>query len=373
MRESNLVPLTSGRNPTQHERHMERGIILDRGPGPGPDLTEREAAVLRLLVETHIREAQPIGSHHLVRNCGLKVSPATVRATMCSLAEKGFLDSPHASSGKEPTCAGFRYYVDNLMPSVDPSARVRALLEDALRRQIADRDERLSLLAQLIGQVCRQLGIVLVTHEEVWRITHIEILPLTPRRIVIVLGLEQETVRTLVVQFSKDLSADDLSHLRAVLGEWMLGRRIHEARSALEDHVRPALRRCGEDLAIVAEEMKQILAYRPEADLIVGPAGDIAMQAEFSRGERLRELLRLLESQRPIVRSLTSPSRPGKVHVRIGAENSEPELQEMSVVSCRIREDRGLVVLGLLGPMRMNYPQAIATLAWLGERLEEVI
>jgi heat-inducible transcriptional repressor len=351
---------------------MERGIILDSGPGPGPDLTEREASVLRLVVETHIREAQPIGSHHLVRGCGLKVSAATVRGVMSTLAEKGLLDCPHASSGKEPTGAGYRYYVDHLMPSIEPSPRAQALFEEAMQRQVADRNEWLSVLAQIIGQVCRQLGIILVTHEEAWRITHIEILSLTSRRIVVVLGLEQESVRTLVVDLAKDLSADDVAKLRSVLAEWMLGRRIYEARITLENHVRPVLLRCGEDLAVVAEEMKKVLADRPASDLIVGPPGEIAMQAEFSRGERLRELLRLLQEQRPLVRSLSSPLRQGKVHVRIGEENEESELQEMSVVSCRIRGDRGLV-LGLLGPKRMNYPHAIATLSWLGERLEEVV
>jgi len=361
---------------------MERSPILDSGPGPGPLLSPREAAVLRLVVETHVREATPVASQHLVRNYGLKVSPATVRSVMLSLAEKGLLDRPHRSAGRAPTAHGYRYYVDHLMPCEEPGPRARRILEEELRREIVDRRMFLANLTHVVGVVSRQLGLALFAHVGAARVTTIEMIPLAPRRVLTILGLEDGTIRTILLSLDHDLAAEDVARGRAILAEGILGRDLAEARRVLDERIRPELRRRGEALERLAAQLPQLLVDEPSVDLIVGPPGEIAMQAEFAQGERLRDLLRLIEEGKPIVRSLSAVPGEDGLRVRIGAELAERGLEEMSTVSVTIGSDGGvgggvgaggILVFGLLGPVRMDYPRAIALVGWLGQRLKEVL
>ncbi len=353
---------------------MERSVILDSGPGPGPLLSPREATVLRLVVETHVREAVPVASQRLVRNYGLKVSPATIRSVMLSLAEKGLLDRPHRSAGRSPTAWGYRYYVDHLMQREEPSARARRILEEELKRDIADRSSFLKSLTQVIGVISRQLGLALIAHFTQARVTTIELVPLTPRRVLVVLGLDDGTVRTMAATLDLELTAEGTRRARAILADGMVGRDLVEARRVLDERIRPELRRQGRELDHLAARLPQILVDEPSLDLIVGPTGEIAMQAEFARGESLRDLLRLIEEGRPIVRTLsTHPGEREGLRVRIGGELEERGLEQMSTVSVTLGSEGGFLVLGILGPMRMDYARATALFGWLGYRLKEVL
>lgn len=353
---------------------MERSVILDSGPGPGPLLSPREAAVLRLVVETHVREAAPVASQRLVRNYGLKVSSATVRSVMISLAERGFLARPHRSAGRAPTAWGYRYYVDHLMQREEPSARTRQILEEELRRDIADRRSFLASLTHVVSVVSRQLGLALVAHVALARVTTIELISLAPHRVLIVLGLEDGTIRTMTASLAGTLSTEVMNRARSLLSEGILGRDLAAARQILDERIRPELRRAGEELDLLAAQLQQILVDEPSCDLIVGSPGEIAMQAEFARGERLRELLRIVEERKSIVRTLSSPpGEGGRPRVRIGEEIAERGLEEMSTVSVTIGADGGFLVLGLLGPMRMDYARSVALVEWIGNRLKEVL
>ncbi len=352
---------------------MKQGMTRGARCGGGPLLSPREEGVLRLVVEAHVREARPIGSLRLVRSSGLALSPSTVRSVMLSLAERRLLGRRHLSAGSEPTGKGYRYYVDHLMTEEEPSLRARRILEERLRQDIADKSALLANLAHFVGVVSRQLGLALVAHLGSVRITTVELFSLSPRRVVAVLGLEGETVRTLVLQLDRDLSDADVSRARALLAEGMLGRDLVEARRVLDEHIRPALGRYGQELQALGAQLPQLLVDEPTVDLFIGPPGELAMQAEFAEGGRLRELLRLLEEERPIVRTLASPPRSEGVSVRIGAETGERGMEEMSVVSATVDGERGYVVLGLLGPMRMDYPRMISLMGWLKGRLKEVL
>jgi heat-inducible transcriptional repressor len=341
--------------------------------GARPTLSERESQVLRLVVDAHVRDARPVASQNLVRRYGLGVSPATVRNTMKALSEKLLLARPHCSAGREPTGRGYRYYVDHLMTEAEPSERTRTILEGQLTRDIADRRVLLSNLAHLIGLVSRQLGIILVSQLEVSRVTMIELVSLTPRQVLLVVGLDEGRVRTLLVHLERDVTEDDLRRARRLLGEGIVGRDLAEARRVLEEAVRPEITRQGELLGRLARNLPQLLVEEPALDLILGSPSELAMQAEFTRGNRLRELLQLLQAREPLVRGLTQHGTDGDVQVRIGHEIGLPELDRLSTVSIGVSLGGESVVLGLLGPVRMDYPQATALVGWLGRRLKEVL
>src|SRR5579885_2926578 len=78
-------------------------------------LSDRAQHMLRTLVESYIREGQPVGSCALSRESGLQLSSATIRNVMADLEELGFVASPHTSAGRIPTDKGYRFFVDTLL------------------------------------------------------------------------------------------------------------------------------------------------------------------------------------------------------------------------------------------------------------------
>jgi len=78
-------------------------------------LSERAQHLLRILIETYIRDGQPVGSRALSRESGLQLSSATIRNVMADLEELGFVSSPHTSAGRIPTDKGYRAFVDTLL------------------------------------------------------------------------------------------------------------------------------------------------------------------------------------------------------------------------------------------------------------------
>src|SRR5574341_438033 len=88
----------------------------------GEELGRREREVLRALVQDHIRTGEPVASQPLLARHELDCSPATVRSVMADLEALGFLEKPHASSGRVPTARGYRLYVETLLRVRPPAA-----------------------------------------------------------------------------------------------------------------------------------------------------------------------------------------------------------------------------------------------------------
>ena len=123
-------------------------------------LGERAQHLLRILIESYIRDGQPVGSRALSRESGLQLSSATVRNVMADLEELGFVASPHTSAGRIPTDKGYRFFVDTLLQlqPLDEAA------SEQIRRQFeASRDSSTDLVgavSQLLSSATQLAGVV---------------------------------------------------------------------------------------------------------------------------------------------------------------------------------------------------------------------
>ncbi|MEO8316627.1 MAG: heat-inducible transcriptional repressor HrcA, partial [Pseudomonadota bacterium] len=88
-------------------------------------LSDRAQQLLKVLIESYIRDGQPVGSRSLSRDSGMSLSSATIRNVMADLESYGFVSSPHTSAGRVPTPKGYRFFIDTLM-QVQPLERVAA-------------------------------------------------------------------------------------------------------------------------------------------------------------------------------------------------------------------------------------------------------
>ena len=194
-------------------------------------LNERAQQLLRVLVESYIREGQPVGSRALSRDSGLQLSSATIRNVMADLEELGFVASPHTSAGRIPTDRGYRFFVDTLLRSgpIDEGAlaEVRRHLEGSATD---DPKALVTNASQLLSNVTRLAGVVTVPRPAVASITQIEFVGLSENRVLGVLVFNDREVQNRIIHLSRHHSPDELRRAAQYLNEQLIGRSADAAR-----------------------------------------------------------------------------------------------------------------------------------------------
>src|SRR5690348_14131621 len=200
-------------------------------------LNERAQQLLRVLIESYIRDGQPVGSRVLSRDSGLSLSSATIRNVMADLEELDFVTSPHTSAGRVPTDKGYRFFVDTLL-------RVQPLSDEAageIRRQF-DRhfdtlqDGSKALIAtasQLLSSVTQLAGVVTLPRTQQASVTQIEFVALSENRVLVVLVFNDREVQNRIIQLERHFSPDELKRASNFLNEQFRGRSLREVRQEI--------------------------------------------------------------------------------------------------------------------------------------------
>jgi heat-inducible transcriptional repressor len=324
-------------------------------------LTERAQQLLRVLVESYIRDGQPVGSRNLSRESGLAVSAATVRNVMADLEEYGFVASPHTSAGRVPTDKGYRFFVDTLL-KVQPLDSEAVL---ALRRQLdAAQDGPKSLVAaasQMLSRVTQLAGVVTMPRAQQAAISHIEFLGLSDNRLLVILVLDGREVQNRVVQQDRYRSADELRRAASFLNEQFAGRTLAEARQAILGQLQEAQQTLN-SVMIDAITMAQ-QALQPEGgelEYVIAGETNLMGAAQLTNVEKLRRLFEAFNEKRDFLHLLDQSLRAEGVQIFIGQESGYQVLDECSVVTAPYAAGGDVVgVIGVIGPTRMAYERII--------------
>jgi heat-inducible transcriptional repressor len=330
-------------------------------------LDERKAAILRAVVEEYIDTAQPVGSAHVVKSTGVKVSSATVRNDMATLEQEGYLRQPHTSAGRIPTEKGYRFFVDHLeAPAALRGAdavQVRSFFEHAH----GEIEQMLHDTSRLLGDLTSYAGVVVGSTTAEATLRSVQVVGLTPSAALVVTVLSNGSVE----KHSLDLS-DGGPTLADGVGEERLGAASAHLAAHLvgspRSHLAP-LPRTGDavcDLALTALRLDS----GDEADhVFVGGTSRIA--SAFDAIETVREVLGILEQQYVVVTLLRDVIDRG-LQVAIGTETGMAPLAECALIVAPYRvEGEPAGTIGVLGPARMDYPQAMAAVAVVSHRLSE--
>ena len=319
-------------------------------------LDDRKLAVLRAIVEDFVSTNEPVGSRALVDRHNLDVSPATIRNDMAVLAEQGYILQPPPRAGRIPTDKGYRLFVDRLSAIKPLSAAERRAIETFLAGAY-DLDDVVMRTVRLLAQLTRQVAVVQYPSLSKSSVRHLELVPLTDRRLLVVIITDTGRVEQRVVEMPATFDEDSITQLRAVLNACLDGRKLTDVASVvaeLPERVEPRER---PNAAAVFSVILETLVARHEEKIVVGGASNLTV-ADFSQG--LREVLEALEEQVVLMRLLGESDDQSSVTVRIGAENDVLGLRSTSVVAAGYGSaDRPLAKLGVVGPTRMDYPTAM--------------
>jgi heat-inducible transcriptional repressor len=333
-------------------------------------LDDRKLAVLRAIVEDYVSTNEPVGSKNLVDRHSLDVSPATIRNDMAVLEEQGFIVQPHTSAGRVPTDKGYRLFVDRLSGVKPFTAAERRAIETFLTGAY-DLDDVVMRTVRLLAQLTRQVAVVQYPSLSRSAVRHIELVPLTDQRLLLVVITDTGRVEQRPVDLPGPAGESAVTHLRAVLNACLDGRRLTEVASVVADLPERVEMRERPNAAAVFSVILETLAERHEERVVVGGAANLA-SGDFSKG--LHEVLEALEEQVVLMRLLGESADQALVTVRIGAENQVEGLQSTSMVATGYGSgDQALARLGVLGPTRMDYPTAMGAVRAVARYVGQIV
>jgi len=325
-------------------------------------LDERKAAILRAVVEEYIETAQPVGSSTVAPQ--VKASSATVRNEMAVLEQEGYLHQPHTSAGRVPTEKGYRLFVDTMVePAVlagEQSQQVRSFFA----RAHGELEGLLHDTSRLLSDLTQYAAVVTGPTVETASIRSVQLVGLTPRHALVVVVLSNGSVSKHGVDLEEDIGDGALAAATAHLARHLVG----ASAGSLPESIPPTGDRAT-DVA-VQEALAALVATSSSPDgspVFVG--GTARMASAFDAVETVREVLSILEQQFVVVTVLRDVIDRG-LQVAIGSETGLVPLAECAlVVSPYEVEGEHAGTIGVLGPSRMNYPQALAAVAVVSKRL----
>jgi heat-inducible transcriptional repressor len=342
-------------------------------------LSERAQSLLRILVESYIREGQPVGSRALSRESGLNLSSATIRNVMADLEELGFVVSPHTSAGRVPTDKGYRFFVDTLLrgrrlesggsPEIHSEihSEIQRFLdshgESPIRDGHAESPKALAAAAsQLLSAVTLLAGVVTVPNAQQASLTQIEFVGLSENRVLAVLVLNDREVQNRIIQLERYYSPDELKRAANFLNEKVRGRTLPQVRQEILrelSETREHMNQIMLDAITMAQHVFEQGETQPLEYVIAGETNLMGL-AELSSVEKLRRLFEAFNEKRDVLHLLDQSIRAEGVQIFIGHESGYHILDDCSIVTAPYSLGEQVVgVLGVIGPTRMAYERVI--------------
>ena len=323
-------------------------------------LDDRKTAILSAVVNEYIATAQPVGSQHIATAPGIGVSSATVRNEMAVLEQEGYLTQPHTSAGRIPTDKGYRFFVDHLATPGRVDAATQHRIGDFFAAAHGRLEEMLHHTSDLLAHLTHSAAVVLGPPAESSPIRSVQLVRLSTTHATVVVVFANGSVDNEVIELDESVSDATLSaagaHLAARLGGSTL---------AHLDEVGPT----GDPKvdAVCASAAGALGQAAADEHLYVGGAATVAQA--FDAVEVVRQVLHTLEQQFVVV-SLVRDIVDRGMSVAIGVEHGVEPLSACSVVVAPVVvEGEHLGSVGVLGPTRMNYPLALATVDIVSDRL----
>ena len=324
------------------------------------NLNERAQRLLKTLVEGYIRAGQPMGSKALMEESGLSVSSATVRNVMADLEELGLVSSPHTSAGRIPTEQGLRFFVDTLL-TVQPLSGQEM---DTIRLHLNSgqgRTELLNRTSSALSGITQLAGLVMLPKHEQNAFRHIEFLPLSERRILVIWVINDQDVQNRIISMERDYSRDELNQMGLYLNSYFTGLGLDEIRERVIREMELQKAEANQLMFAAIEMAKQAFeGHGEEADYVLNGESNLFGYAEMADMEKLKKLFEAFNQKQEVLKLLEGVSAADGIQIFIGEESGYQVFDGCSLVASPYQvNDEVVGVLGVIGPTRMAYQRVI--------------
>lgn len=330
-------------------------------------LDDRKRLILNAIIQDYIFSAEPVGSRTLVKRHSISLSPATIRNEMADLEEMGYLEQPHTSAGRIPSHRGYRFYVNSLMEECqfDPG-EVSELETLVSALNVATAGGYSRQLAKLLASVTSYITLIAEPWDTVHEIRHIDIIPLSKVNASIIVVFSDGTVNHQTITLPLGIEARQITALKTFFNKRLQGVRLVDINSRLLKDLKAEFAGNMKLIDEVVGVVRNLLMVRDD-QLVVDGASNLLNQPEFRDVNKARDLLTSLDHNEQLLHLMNISSSPLDLEIKIGSEIGLDSFCECSLVVATFAHRDRNVVLGILGPARMQYAKTIGFMKWLRE------
>lgn len=346
--------------------------------------TKRQALILAEIVRIYNETGQPVGSKKLMTQLPFHVSSATIRNEMAVLEDEGLIQKNHTSSGRYPSTAGYRYYLDHLVQPTAVSPQTLTEIVKNFDRDYHEIDDIVKQSAMILSNLTNYTAISLGPEQHHVTLTGFQIMPLIDDQVIAILATSAGTIESQVYRLSKRISSEDLEKAVRIINDQLVGLPMKTVQKKLVDEIPQLLRRyltsADGFLDLFGDSLRRVVSQH----LYVGGRSNLLNFVQPDDLKQLKSLYQLLDKDSLISALLTStdlsasteetadsqPDDQGMISVRLGNEFDNSLLADYGLITAKYNVGQhGQGVIALLGPTSMPYSQLIGLMQLFSDEL----
>jgi heat-inducible transcriptional repressor len=341
----------------------------------GDDLDSRAREVLREIILQHISSGEAISSRSLAKCGRFQLSPASLRNVMADLEDLGYLQQPHTSAGRVPTDRGYRFFIEYLMKEKFLTIEERSSIDEQVSH-VSEVEEALQLASRLLSKMSDQVGLVFMPTLLQFTIRSIDFVLVNEMKIMcVIVGANGMVVNKLIetrVSFTRE-ELEKISRFITVefngLSLDVIRRRLirmTEDERALHDGM------LQKTISLGIEAVNDVVPV--EHELYVEGAASILTKPEYADALSMRKTFLALQEKEKLIHILETFLAEDGLQILIGSESDFTQVHNFSIVAHRYGSQAApLGMVGIIGPMRMEYARMAPLVDYLGRALSRKI
>lgn len=332
-------------------------------------LTNRQIVIFKTIVDEFTRTAEPVGSKTLMSLLDFPCSSATIRNEMAALEAAGLLEKTHTSSGRIPSSAGYRYYVENLMEKQLDDG-VKTSLQQVFKERHYSLEEIVKKSCEILSDMTSLTSVVLGPDSKCQRLQHVQLIPISERSAVAIFVTDHGHTENKTFQFDEQVSVEDIQNCCTILNEKLCGTPIFNVVERMQE-IQPLLAAHITRHEVLFQAFVNAFVRFASDNVYYSGQSNMLYQPEFADIEKLKQLMSMLEDS-SLWRQLAN--HEGDLMVRIGDEgNKVLHMDNVAVVASKFRlndDEEGQLMI--VGPTRMQYNRVVALMEYMSKVIEEL-
>lgn len=328
-------------------------------------MNNRQNELLKLIVEAYINTIKPVGSKSLVKK--LKCSSATIRNDMAYLESLGYLEKTHTSSGRIPSEAGYKYYVDNLMKPKELTGEEVIKLQTILNNKNLPVSDCIVKCMEIISDLTNYTSIVLGKESANNTLKHVSIIPLDTNKIVAVIVTSSGHVENKQFVIPNTISVDELVKTSEIINKELFGTKLSKINEKLEFEIKPVIAKKIKEYETVMNLFREAFedfSFK-NSDIFFQGKTNILKQPEYDEPDKIKGMISKLENI-DLIKKIETDKK--EVNIYIGEENEFDPNVTVIKTSYNIGGEEGTIAI--IGPKRMEYDKVVTLLNYLKSYLE---
>ncbi|WP_125604357.1 heat-inducible transcriptional repressor HrcA [Lapidilactobacillus bayanensis] len=341
--------------------------------------TKRQALILAEIVRLYNETGQPVGSKTLMNQLPMQISSATIRNEMAALEEAGLLMKNHTSSGRVPSTAGYRYYLDYLLQPSTVSPQTFSAIAQDFNHEYHEINDIVKQSANILSNLTNYTSISLGPESSDVTLTGFRLISLGDDQVIAILATSMGTVESRVYHVSQDVSSEDLERAVRIINDQLVGMSMVRVKQQLKSEIPQLLTQYLHSADGFVDLFGDVLRHAATEHFYISGRSNLLNFVQPDDLDRLKSIYQLLDKDSVLPSLLdldndgvtTSQDSPlGPISVRLGDEFDNSLFSDYGLITAKYNVGHhGSGVIAILGPTSMPYSQLIGLMQLFSDEL----